>query len=499
MVRRLPGKGRVGWLCLVLAVLVAGCSRPEHAHIRLGVANRITTLDPRYATDAVSSRVDRLLYQRLVDFDAHQQPVPALARWERLGPRRYRFRLIEPRPRYDDGHRLDAEDVRATYASVLDPATASPHRGTLALVREIRVVDGRTIDFLLSRADPLFPGYLTLGILPARALAEGHDFNRHPLGTGPFRLIARPNAGKVVLERRRDGQRIEILAVQDATVRVLKLLRGELDLIQNDLPAELLAWLAHRKGVRILRHPGSNFAYIGFNLQDPVTADRRVRLAVAKAIDRQAIIRYLLAGHARLAGGLLPPEHWAGHPGLQGILYDPEGARRLLSELGYSPEHPLRLVYKTSNNAQRIRIATVLRDFLQRVGFDVQIRSHDWGTFYGDIKAGRFQMYTLAWVGIKSPDIFRYVFHSRSVPPAGANRGRYRNPEVDRLIEAAAAAEDLAERQRLYRRIQEHLLVDLPYVPLWYEDQVAVVREDVTGYRLATDGNYDALVEVRRR
>lgn len=483
--------------CLVL--FLAACSRPEHDSLRLGLANGVTTLDPRFATDAVSSRVNRLLYQRLADFDDRQQPVPALARWERLAPTHYRFRLIEPRPRYDDGHLLDAEDVRATYMSVLDPATASPHRGSLKLIREIRVLDERTLDFLLDRPDPLFPGYLTLGILPARGLAEGRDFNRRPEGTGPFRLLARPDAGRVVLERRRDGQRVEILAVKDATVRVLKLLRGELDLVQNDLPAELLAWLAHRKGVRILHHPGSNFAYIGFSLEDPVTSDRRVRLAVAKAIDRAAIVRHLLAGRARLAGGLLPPEHWAGHPDLHGIDYDPEGAKRLLAELGHSPAHPLPLVYKTSNNAQRIRIATVLRDFLNRVGFDVAIRSYDWGTFYGDIKAGRFQMYTLAWVGIKSPDIFRYVFHSRSIPPAGANRGRYRNPEVDRLIEAAAVAEDFATRQRLYRRIQEILLEDLPYVPLWYEDQVAVVRDDVAGYRLGADGNYDALAEVHRR
>ncbi|RMG29403.1 MAG: ABC transporter substrate-binding protein [Gammaproteobacteria bacterium] len=496
MVRGLcPGR----WWCLLLPFLLFGCSHPDHRAIRLGIANRVITLDPRYATDAVSARIDRLLYQRLVDFDAHQQPVPALARWQRLSPTHYRFRLVEPRPRFDDGHRLDAEDVRATYANVLDPATASPHRGSLRLVRAIEVRDSRTVDFYLSRPDPLFPGVLTLGILPARGLAEGRDFNLHPEGTGPFRLLARADAARVVLERRRDGQRFEILSVRDATVRVLKLLRGELDLVQNDLPAELVAWLAHRREVRLLRHPGSNFAYIGFNLQDPVTGDRRVRLAVAKAIDRRAIVRYLLAGHARLAGGLLPPEHWAGHPGLQGIAYDPEGARRLLAALGHSPAHPLRLVYKTSNNAQRLRIATVLRDYLERVGFDVKIRSYDWGTFYGDIKAGRFQMYTLAWVGIKSPDIFRYVFHSASVPPAGANRGRYRNPEVDRLIEAAATAASFRERQRLYRRIQEILLEDLPYVPLWFEDQVAVVRRDIHGYRLATDGNYDALAEVYRR
>jgi peptide/nickel transport system substrate-binding protein len=127
----------------------------------------------------------------------------------------------------------------------------------------------------------------------------------------------------------------------------------------------------------------------------------------------------------------------------------------------------------------------------------VDLRTYDWGTFYGDIKAGNFQMYSLIWVGIKSPDFFRYVFHSEAVPPAGANRGRYRSPRVDAWVEQAASRADLAGQAALYRRIQAQLLEDLPYVPLWYEDHVFVAREGVTGYRIAPDGNYDGLVGVR--
>jgi peptide/nickel transport system substrate-binding protein len=132
------------------------------------------------------------------------------------------------------------------------------------------------------------------------------------------------------------------------------------------------------------------------------------------------------------------------------------------------------------------------------VGVHVSLRSYDWGTFYGDIKAGKFQMFSLAWVGVKMPDIFRYAFHSRSLPPLGANRGRFSNPLVDQLIERAEANESLAEQGQLYRQLQEHLLQQLPYVPLWYEDGVCITQADIEGYVLAPDGNYDALVGTRR-
>jgi len=170
----------------------------------------------------------------------------------------------------------------------------------------------------------------------------------------------------------------------------------------------------------------------------------------------------------------------------------------LLREAGFSEDHPAKVVYKTSSDPFRVRLATIVQEQLGRVGIEVDLRSYDWGTFYGDVKAGRFQMYSLAWVGIKMPDIFRYALHSDSVPPAGANRGRFSSKVADSLIEAAERAETLSRQASFYRRLQEHLLEHLPYVPLWYEDHVYVSRLGMTGYRLASDGNYDGLLTVRQ-
>jgi peptide/nickel transport system substrate-binding protein len=169
-----------------------------------------------------------------------------------------------------------------------------------------------------------------------------------------------------------------------------------------------------------------------------------------------------------------------------------------LRAAGYSAEWPLRLSYKTSSDPFRLRVATVLQQQLAEAGIEVDIHSYDWGTFYGDIKAGRFQLYSLAWVGVKSPAIFRYAFHSASLPPDGANRGRLNDTQVDALIGRAGRATALSQQAALYRELQGLLLQRLPYVPLWFEDQFFAASEAIEGYALDAHGDYDALARTVR-
>jgi len=483
---------------LLVAGLMAACSAPDSTAIRVGLASAPASLDPRFATDASSERINRLLYARLVDFDAQAQPMPSLASWQKLSDTHYRFRLRDQGRRFHNGQRLSADDVAATYRSLLAPDSSSPHRGALDMIQRIEVLDEDRLDFFLRRADALFPGYLSIGIVPAAGIESGAAYHRQPLGSGPFRFVAWPQAGRLELARVSDGQRFVFEQVQDPTMRVLKLLRGEVDLLQNDLPPELLDYLARQPGIDVRRASGGNFAYLGFNLTDPDTGQWRVRRAVALAIDRQAIIRHLFRDAARPAAALLPPEHWAGAAGLQETRRDLAQARALLREAGYHAQHPLRLDYKTSSDPFRLRIATVLQQQLAEAGIEVEIHSYDWGTFYADIKAGRFQMYSLAWVGVKSPDIFRYAFHSASLPPEGANRGRLADPQVDALLERAMRASAQAEQAQLYRQLQALLQERLPYVPLWFEDQFFAARQDIQGYALDAHGAYDALLHTLR-
>lgn len=485
------------WLLLTLALLTACGQAPDARVIRMGLATAPLNLDPRFATDATSARINRLLYQRLVEFDGQGMPVPGIADWQMLSSTHYRFRLLPTAARFSDGEPLTAADVVTSYRFVLEPANLSPHRATLAMIERVDVVDNATIDFHINRPDPLFPAYLVLEILPAQRIATGHPFESSPLGSGDFRFLSRPEPGRLLLERRRDGQRFELLEVKNPTVRVLKLLRGEIQLLQNELSPELIEFLRKQNEINIEQMGGSNYSYIGFNMQDAATSDPRVRRAIAHAIDRAAIIRTVMQRSARPAEALFPPEHWAGNRELTALPNDPEQARALLAEAGYGPHKPLRLVYKTSSDPFRIRLATIIQSQLQAVGIEVDLRSYDWGTFFGDIKAGRFQLYSLTWVGLRTPDSFRYLFGSDSLPPQGANRGRYVSQVVDALLDRADRQQSLEERAASYRQIQQILHRDLPYVPLWYEDQLAASRREVTGYRLMADGNYDGLNQVQ--
>jgi peptide/nickel transport system substrate-binding protein len=106
-------------------------------------------------------------------------------------------------------------------------------------------------------------------------------------------------------------------------------------------------------------------------------------------------------------------------------------------------------------------------------------------------------MYSLAWVGLKTPDIFRQAFHSQSVPPLGVNRGHYADPSTDRLIEEAENTSKRIQQQTRYRELQARLLDRLPYVPLWYEDHFVLSTKAIEGYALQSDGNYDGLTHVQ--
>lgn len=494
---------RILFITMSLCLLFA-CSE-EQAHtkaeeklspIRFGLTSAPVTLDPLHATDAASARINRLIYQRLVEFSADNKPIPGIASWKQLSSRHYRF-VLNQQAQFHHGKQLTAIDVKATYDALLDPQQGSPHRNALQHIERIEVLDARTIDFWLSRSAPLFPAFLAIGIMPADKLKQGHSFNQQPIGSGEFKFSHWPFAGQLFLRRQSDQQLFEFLSVKNPTLRVLKLLRNELDIIQNDLPPEHIAYLKQDSGVKFLTQAGTNYSYLGFNLQDKDTGQLKLRTAIAYALDRDKIIQYALGNAAQKADGFFPAQHWAGAR-LQSYDYDPIRAVSLMLQLGYSKNKHLRLVYKTSSDPFRIRIASIIQSQLKDIFIDLEIQSYDWGTFYGDIKRGQFQMYSLTWVGIKTPDVFRQVFHSQSFPPTGANRGRLNNQKIDQMIVAAEQEQDLVKQAALYQLLQQTIHQILPYVSLWYEDNMVFFRQEIQGYQVSIDGNYDGLKTVYR-
>jgi peptide/nickel transport system substrate-binding protein len=164
---------------------------------------------------------------------------------------------------------------------------------------------------------------------------------------------------------------------------------------------------------------------------------------------------------------------------------------------GDGPKPRFTLSYKTSQNELRRRIAAVFQEQLRQVGIAVEVESREWGTFFSDIRKGSFQLYGLTWVGIADPDIFHYAFHSSQVPPEGANRGRYANPELDRLVEAGRRERSRAKRVEIYRKVQLLLSRDLPVVPLWVHRNLLLRDRRLAGFTLTPDEDYTSVKEMR--
>ena len=444
--------------------------------------------DPRYATDAASERVNRLIYQPLVDFDAASKPAWILGRSDAGSDTTYRFSLIKNRATFHNGAALTAADVKATYDSFLSDSPFylkdSPHTAEFANVNAIKIVDKNTVIFQLKQADTHFVEKLIIGILPKSLIDQNHDFSHSPVGNGALKFVAWQN--KFVLQRVNDGQLISLTEVKDPTVRVLKLLRGEVDLLQGDLPPELVKYLQSEAEIVVKTSVGANFSYLGLNMQDPVLKQLKVRRAIAYAVNRQAIIDKVMVQNSRVAGAILPPEHYtnAGQQ-LPAYDYNPALSKKLLLEAGV--KLPLKLTYKTSTDAQRVRFATIMQAQMAAAGIELTIKSLDWGTFFADVKNGNFQLFGLTWVGIKTPEIYAKAFGSDYFPPNGFNRGHYADAQLDALL----ANEDW---QTSTARIHKQL----PYIPLWYEGQFAAMQKNISGYSPKPDGNWDDLNSIVR-
>jgi len=193
-----------------------------------------------------------------------------------------------------------------------------------------------------------------------------------------------------------------------------------------------------------------------------------------------------MVSNSRIASAILPPEHYTNsNTQLSPYDYNPTLAKKLLIEAGV--KLPLKLVYKTSTDAFRVRLATIMQAQMAQAGIALEIKSLDWGTFFADVKAGNFQLYGLTWVGIKTPEIYAKAFGSAYFPPNGFNRGRYADAKLDKLLTVENWP---AATQRIHTQ--------LPYIPLWYEGQFVAMQKNIKNYAPKPDGNWDDLAIIER-
>lgn len=495
---------------LFTVLFLVGCSTSKTPKNRLVMAieSDVTTFDPRLAADANSQRICRLLFNGLMKSNEQMEIVPDLAeKYEKLSDTTYKFYLRKG-VKFHSGEPLTAADVVYTYSSIMKGLLPSPHNSTFQKIKSVTALLPDVVLIELSeRFAPILVA-LNIGIVP-KALAEklGDKFGAEPVGTGPYKMGEFKSDAHILLEASNEyyGDRpklpfLEFKVLKDDNVRILQLIKGTVDIVQNDIPPVLLDMLKQKKNLVIETAPSIKFNYMGMNLEDKILSNVKVRRALAHAVDREEIIKHKLGGFATIANTLLAPVHWAHSKDVDTYKYDLEAAKKLLDEAGYPEKNGVRfkLSYKTSTQKIRIDIASLIAQQLRKAGIEVNVTPFEWGTFFRDIKTGNFQIYTLAWVGVTEPDLYYNIYHSEQFPPVGANRNRYINAEIDRLTEEGRVTMGNEHRKAIYAKIQKIVSVDLPYVPLWYEDNIVVRQKNVEGYKIRPDAGFQNVVYVTK-
>lgn len=484
-------------------------------------------LDPRIGTDAQSQRLHSLIFSSLLERDANMNLRGDLAqRWESPDPLTYIFHLRK-NVYFHDGRALTSADVQYTFDSILNGDVRTPKRGAFRMVESVTAPDDFTVVFRLNEPFASFLWNLarpSVGIVP-RPREPDENPAAHPIGTGPFRFVSSRQDEDVLLERAPEyfGEspsivpaslpttqhstsplRVRFRIVPDATVRALELRKGTADIALNSINPDTVPALAKEDHIDLTQRAGTTYAYLAFNFDDPLLAQREVRQALAHATDRGTLIKHLLNGQARPADSLLPPYHWAYAPAPSqfSYAYDPARAAALLDAAGFRlpPDGNgprLRLTLKVSTDETSRLVAAVLQEQWRRVAIELEIRPLEFATLFSDIGRGSFQIYFLRWVGANSdPDIFEYVFHSKKMPPDGANRGHYRNPQLDSLLDRARVEHNRDQRIRLYAQVQRIVAEELPYLSLWYPDNVCLHSTRIGQVQLTPPGDYDFVKEI---
>ena len=500
---------------LFILLALSSCSRTvttEPGVVNFLIESMPTNLDPRIGTDGQSERIDSLLFNSLVELDTHRIPQGDLAEtWETPDPVTYLFHLRSG-VKFHDGRPLTSADVKYTFDSIIDGSVTTSKRGSLRLVKSIDAPDAATVIFHLSEPNA---GFLTdicrpaFGVVPAGA---GSDAEEHPIGTGPFRFVSAQQDDNVVLERNAAYfaapakiEQVRFRVVPEAVVRALELRKGTADLEMSSLAPDMIPVLRQQPSLDVTEQPGTNYAYVAFNFENPVLARREVRQALALATNREEIIRYLYRGQARLADGPLPPNSWAYEPDITRYGYDPQTAERLLDTAGLTrkPENGgmrVNLTLKTSTEESTRLLGAVLQEQWRKVGVDLELRSLEPATLFSDIARGDFELYTLRWIGANNdPEFYEFAFSSKRIPPMGGNRGHYRNPEVDALLNQARVESDKEKRRKLFSKVQKIIAEDLPYLSLWLMDNVSVHRKRISDVQISPTGDYDFLRNIEAR
>jgi oligopeptide transport system substrate-binding protein len=459
---------------------------------RRALANNPATLDPAFVSDIYSRTVVRQIVDGLVQFDAHLNPIPAIAEfWEASRDGLTWTFTLRRGVKFHHGREVTAEDFIYSFTRLLDSKKPSPSseyfrriqganefmEGRAASVRGLKAMDRYTLQIVLE--EPFAPSLTVLGLANAAVVPReeverlGDTFARTPVGTGPFKFVRWASGKEIVLEANQDHY--EGRPFLDSIVfkvggtfeeAFAQFLAGNLEeaMIPSGKTEEVENDPRYRQ-YQLLRRPMLGLLYIGFNTQIKPFDDKRVRQAFNYAVNKEAIVREITKMGSLPATGTLPPGMPGHDPDLRGYYYNPVKAKQLLAEAGYPNGTGFPVVhFWTVSKAESTKAEmAAYQEYLAELGVKMEIHfAPEWRGYDTMLRQGKFPMFRVAWYAdIPDPDNFFFpLFHSAGQP----NYMFYRNPRVDQLLEKAREETDYAQRVKLYREAERSVMEDAPWI-----------------------------------
>ena len=509
----------MGAACAVLACASIGCTKevvPPEAFVVL-LDTHPKGLDPRFAVNDASAKLIGLLHAGLISNDTKSgAPEMELAESvEQTSPTTYEVKLRSGLT-FHDGTPLTSADVEYTYTQLDSEKVKSPLAGLSKRIKAFTVRSAT--EFTIELHEPRAPFILDLGmgIVPKHYCEPTGTCPDPPIGAGPFKFESSEGRGTFVFAPFEDYvggkpalEKLAFRVVKDDNSRLIALIGGAADLVQNAVSPLMLPVVEREDDLEVVTTDSFKYTYLQFNLRRDVVSDVRVRQAIAHAIDREAIVRHKYKGLATLSTGMLSPGHWAYTGDVETYGYDPEKAKALLDEAGYTdpdgdgPRPRLTIELKVSSSKFRRSLAALMASQLARVGIEVRVRSYEWGTYFNDIRKGNYEVTTLQWPSVLEPSLYRWAFHSDNIPTperlsAGANRSAYSNAELDALLDEGMIESDRNKRRAIYVDVQKILARELPYVSLWHEHNIAILSKGTRGYWTTPNARFEALKVTER-
>ncbi len=459
----------------------------------------ILTMDPHTSRVTFTNAFLANIYETLVRMNDKLEIEPALAaRWERPTPTLWRFHL-RPGVKFHNGDAFTADDVVFTWARLNTPGA---NRGPLSAVTGITAPDPMTIEIATDKPFPvLLNALLGMGIMgrswsEANNAAKASDLasstenfaTRNTNGTGPFRLVSRAPDGPTVLEphaawwdvKRHNLDQVTFIPIRNAATRTASLISGATD-ATVDVPLQDVERISRDPKLQVVQGPELRTIYLGMDhardelLYSDVKGknplkDRRVREALYRAIDIAAIKRSVMRDQAWPAGFMASPSLTGAPQDLNDRLpFDPEGAKRLLAEAGYKDGFGVGLTCPNDRYVNDERICQAIAAMWARVGVRANVQSETTAVWSRRTANGDVSLFMLGHAALPLAEVYSTlaeVIHSRTETGGGLNYGRYKNEQVDRLIEQVAQEADDAKRLAAIREAFRLEKEDIGNIPL---------------------------------